>query len=701
MVNAKFLRSRVARRVFTLFVVCALVPMAVLTAVSVYQVSGQLRVQHQRDLQHSAKSVGLGIFERLGMLDSELQLAALRIQQGDPLPAPSTVHFQTLTLWKERSRPGGSANPLSSISAAEIAHLRSGKSSVRVEACSADQDKKCVVVTKLVDPVRPASGLIVGEADSSYLWGADHLPADVDLCVLDPQGLVYSSDRHGFTETSIPSSRSASGFFEWKNQSTSYEAAYRDLFLRAEYSADTWTIILSQDHRDALASLQHFRDSFVLVALLAVWIVVLLSLIQIRRTMGPLEKLGEGTKQIAEQNFDARVEITSGDEFQDLAASFNSMSSRLAQQFHTLRTINEIDQAILSSLNRDTVVDTVLSRMTHLLPCECFAIALFQPGAPDTSSVQLSLRERHAGSQMFSAHRMAWNTELQQLEDGRARQIPLQPQSTPDYLRPLKDRGMASAFVFPILLEQRVFAALACGLSPQTSMTSEDIVLAGQVADQLAVAFSNVRLIEALEQLHWGTLTALARAIDAKSEWTAGHSERVTHLALRIGRVMGLPPRELQIMHRGGLLHDVGKIGTPPQVLDKPGKLEPAEMQTMRDHVRIGVRILEPIGAFTDALPIVAQHHEWFNGQGYPAGLKGEEISLHARIFAVADCYDAMVSDRPYRKGLPRPKVVEMLREKAGTQFDPEVIEAFVRLCGEDEALGAAEGDLRLAAQPS
>ena len=186
--------------------------------------------------------------------------------------------------------------------------------------------------------------------------------------------------------------------------------------------------------------------------------------------------------------------------------------------------------------------------------------------------------------------------------------------------------------------------------------------------------------IQALEQLDLGTLTALARAIDAKSQWTAGHSERVTNLALQMARAMGLPAKSLEIMQRGGLLHDIGKIGTPPAILDKLGRLEPEEMQIMRDHVKTGVRILEPIPCFREALPMVAQHHEWFDGSGYPAGLAGENISLLARILAVADSYDAIVSDRPYREGLPKPQALEILRRKSGTQFDPMVVEVFERL---------------------
>jgi putative nucleotidyltransferase with HDIG domain len=187
-----------------------------------------------------------------------------------------------------------------------------------------------------------------------------------------------------------------------------------------------------------------------------------------------------------------------------------------------------------------------------------------------------------------------------------------------------------------------------------------------------------VSTAHALQQLDIATLTAFARAIDANSPWTAGHSERVTALALRIGHKMGLPGKDLQILHRGGLLHDIGKIGTPPAILDKPGRLEIWETEIMRNHVKVGIRILEPIDCFRDMLCVVAQHHERFDGSGYPAGLAGDQISLHARIVAVADAFDALTSDRPYRKGVPEQRAIEILEKNSGTQFDPKVITALI-----------------------
>jgi HD-GYP domain-containing protein (c-di-GMP phosphodiesterase class II) len=138
-------------------------------------------------------------------------------------------------------------------------------------------------------------------------------------------------------------------------------------------------------------------------------------------------------------------------------------------------------------------------------------------------------------------------------------------------------------------------------------------------------------------------------------------------------------------LHRGGLLHDLGKIGIPPEILDKAGKLTDEEYQLMREHVRIGARILEPIEAYAGIIPVVLHHHEYYDGSGYPDKLSGEDIDLGARIFTVADHYDALISDRPYREGLPRETVIGFIKEDSGTKFDPKVVEAFLEVMAQEE----------------
>jgi putative nucleotidyltransferase with HDIG domain len=200
-----------------------------------------------------------------------------------------------------------------------------------------------------------------------------------------------------------------------------------------------------------------------------------------------------------------------------------------------------------------------------------------------------------------------------------------------------------------------------------------------------------------LDRLNWGTLTALARAIDAKSEWTAGHSERVTKLALKIGHVLGLPQDKLENLHRAGLLHDIGKLGTPAELIDKSDRLTTEEQQIINEHPGIGERILEPIEAYAEIIPIVRQHHEWFNGKGYPDGLAGEAINLGARILAVADVYDALSSERPYRAAMDPDQVLQIMKEKSGSHFDPFVVEAFFESMEQD---GKAQKTVPLKVRP-
>jgi putative nucleotidyltransferase with HDIG domain len=203
--------------------------------------------------------------------------------------------------------------------------------------------------------------------------------------------------------------------------------------------------------------------------------------------------------------------------------------------------------------------------------------------------------------------------------------------------------------------------------------------------ETLATAFNSLsttlkRQFSELEAFSLGSLAALARAIDAKSPWTSGHSERVTAVAVAIGAELGLPREEMSHLERGGLVHDIGKLATPPEILDKPGRLTPEEQAIMERHPMQGVRILEPIPAFAPLLPIVAEHHERWDGKGYPRGLAGEAIARTARVLAVADVYDALRSDRPYRDGLPHRRVIDIIVSGAGSQFDPAAVEAFLTI---------------------
>jgi putative nucleotidyltransferase with HDIG domain len=189
--------------------------------------------------------------------------------------------------------------------------------------------------------------------------------------------------------------------------------------------------------------------------------------------------------------------------------------------------------------------------------------------------------------------------------------------------------------------------------------------------------------------MNWGALQALARAVDAKSAWTAGHSERVAELALKIGKSLNLNSNSIENLQRAAFLHDIGKIGVPLAVLDKPSKLSEEEFHLIKRHPGLGAKIIQPINAFKTITPMIAQHHERFDGKGYPVGLAGEEIHQGARILAVADVYDALSSDRPYRKGMVIEATLELIQKEAGGQFDPEMVEALLKVIAEEQQRAA------------
>jgi response regulator RpfG family c-di-GMP phosphodiesterase len=188
------------------------------------------------------------------------------------------------------------------------------------------------------------------------------------------------------------------------------------------------------------------------------------------------------------------------------------------------------------------------------------------------------------------------------------------------------------------------------------------------------------RAFNALENNYRTTLKALAVALETRDAETHGHSERVVQFSLRLGREMNLPRDQMRALEFGALLHDIGKIGVPDAILRKPGPLTEREWMAMREHPLLGQKILSGIEFLEGAAAVVAEHHEKWDGSGYPRGLRGEKIDIKARIFAVADAFDAVVSNRVYRNGKTYQAALEELKTGAGRQFDPEVVAAFQRI---------------------
>jgi putative nucleotidyltransferase with HDIG domain len=202
------------------------------------------------------------------------------------------------------------------------------------------------------------------------------------------------------------------------------------------------------------------------------------------------------------------------------------------------------------------------------------------------------------------------------------------------------------------------------------------------LVSQQDLLLANERLRQKNEEVlkSQDVIRTLAQALEARDHYTQGHSSRVSDVAVTLARAAGLNREEQETVRLGCLLHDVGKIHVPDAVLRKPGALDEEEFALMRKHPAIGEQICRPLAFARPCLSIIRHHHERWDGRGYPDGLKGEEISLHARIAAVADAWDAMTTDRPYRSALPAEVAFARLNEGAGSQFDPRLVETFVRV---------------------
>jgi putative nucleotidyltransferase with HDIG domain len=218
-----------------------------------------------------------------------------------------------------------------------------------------------------------------------------------------------------------------------------------------------------------------------------------------------------------------------------------------------------------------------------------------------------------------------------------------------------------------------------------SKFTNDDLELLSTIAAQASVAIRNARLYEEQEQTYLDTVQTLVSAIEASDAYTRGHSERVTRFSLALGKRVGLEEGALRRLERAAVLHDIGKIGIDINILHKREKLTPADIEVLKQHPSIGVRILEPIHFLGEVREIIEQHHERYDGQGYPRGLSDKEWLLEARILAVCDTYDAMTSDRPYRKALPMEVAIQEIRDHSGRQFDPEVAAAFIDMYAEGQ----------------
>lgn len=420
---------------------------------------------------------------------------------------------------------------------------------------------------------------------------------------------------------------------------------------------------------------------------LAVFILLGLNWWVARRVSEPLVQLSDSVGRVAEGDFTAKVSFHGTNEITRLADNFNTMTDSLRERSESLTkkvlelaTLYEMSRALGSTLDLETLLDSVLDSAMRIFNVELGYVTL-----RDRESGQLAVRSLR-GPSAARPDEAAVRASMSEWVVREGRPLIFNPPRAGEEPNGRVDSvsGALAALCVPLVSNDGTVGAITVGSrDPQHRFTSDDVRLLATIANHVTIAIGNIDLFSTLQDAYLATVRALAAAVDAKDPYTRGHSDRVAQYAVAIGESMALAPEQRTALEMAAYLHDIGKIGISEEILLKPGKLSDEEMGQMRHHPLIGANILKPIAFPWPIAPVVRHHHEHYDGRGYPAGLKGEEIPLLARVLTVADAYEAMVSDRPYRRGRSEEDAILELRRCSGTHFDPRIVDAFIRVIAE------------------
>ena len=360
---------------------------------------------------------------------------------------------------------------------------------------------------------------------------------------------------------------------------------------------------------------------------------------------------------------------------------------QINQQLKRLTALSEIDRAIVSSLDQRYILRVILSNVISQLQVDAAAVLVLDPEGDGLDYVagqgfrtkimegtHVPLGEVHAG-RAAKERRMIRIPDLRECTNS----VPFNAF--------VKAEGFVSYVSVPLIVKRQVKGVLEVFQRSTLQPYQDWLDFFNALAGQTAIAIENISLLTNLQssnqdltQAYDATIEGWSRAMDLRDRETEGHTQRVTQLALELARRMGIEEFRWTHIRRGALLHDIGKLGVPDHILFKPGELTAEERKWIERHVEFAYDMLAPIPYLKPALNIPYFHHEKWDGTGYPLGIKGEQIPLEARIFAVVDVWDALLSDRPHRKAWARQPAMEYIRAQAGIQFDPHVVDCFLEL---------------------
>jgi PAS domain S-box-containing protein len=359
--------------------------------------------------------------------------------------------------------------------------------------------------------------------------------------------------------------------------------------------------------------------------------------------------------------------------------------ARARRQIERLAALRTIDTTITSSLDLNVTLRVILDQAVEQLQVDASAILLRKPYTQilEYATTRGLRKEAFARQSLHVGEGCAGLVALQR----HLLRLPCEDAADSPGLQPPLGAAFPTYFGVPLVVKGQVEGVLELFHRSALAPDAEWFHFLDTLAGQAAVAIDHATLLQSMQRsnvelvrAYDTTLEGWARALELRDKETEGHAQRVTELTVQLARRMGIGEAELAHIRRGALLHDIGKMGIPDSILLKPGPLTDDEWMIMRQHPTFAYDLLAPVAYLRMALDIPYCHHEKWDGTGYPRGLKGDQIPLAARIFTVVDIWDALCFDRPYRKGWPEDRVREYIRSLSGTQFDPQIVDVFLKL---------------------
>ncbi len=428
------------------------------------------------------------------------------------------------------------------------------------------------------------------------------------------------------------------------------------------------------------------------VGLIYVFLIILsgVGFLYIKKWVHNLLYVVNAMRNIMSGNLHYRINIDSKDEIGDLARGVNTMAEELEENIEKLKASKKLLEEVLMKIGEglagsstiDGFLDLMVNTIAQALDARVARLWLI-----DEEKNELYVRYISGGRKSeIGNKRMPLGKGLEGwvAMEKKAVCLPRRPASKGNMFSIGEEEP--TIICVPLMFKDQLLGILSVeDKYSKENFNEDDLLILSNIGTQTAVALENLRLNDDVEKTYMETLSALAMAVEAKDPYSRGHSKRVSEYAEKIAKKLNLSEDQIAVIRDAADMHDIGKIGISDEILHKPGPLTAEEREIMNKHPVIGEGILKPVRSLRRLCDAVRHHHEWMDGSGYPDGLKGDEISIEARVLCVADVYDALTSDRPYRKAMSIDDALAEIGKWVGKRYDPKIYQALCDVLEEEK----------------